>query len=260
MFSGAALALTFAACSSNSNDESNTDGPGGGGGAGGNGPGDINYTLDNVCEHLARKECAAAQSCCESSGIGYDQAACEAASRKACGKTVAKVRAGKMTFDPIAVDGCLAAVAKRYGKCELTILEDWDVYGTGACWSVFEGTVGEGGACEDVEECAVPTEEDTTVFCLTGTCDWGPISYYEGGKGEDCGIMKAYCERGLYCAPVSDPESAYPGKCADAKKVGEACEGVESDECLSWNCRDGKCAEAEKYFVVSDEICRGQAS
>lgn len=262
VLSSAALVLGAMACSSSADqDIDETDeqdeSKDGKGGKGGKGSKD-SYTLDNVCEKMAEKECASAASCCGSSGIGYDQEACEKASRKACGKTVAKVRAGKMAFDPTAVDKCLDAKAKRYEKCKVTIFDDWDIDARWSCSSIFKGAVVEGGACEDIEECAAPTEENTAAFCFYGTCDYAPSNYTEVGKGEECGSMKTFCERGLYCAPVSEPDSIYAGRCDDAKEIGEACEGYESDECLSWNCVNGRCAEPEKYFVATPEVCKGE--
>lgn len=211
--STAALALGAAACSS-SDDDNKGNGPGGNGGG--------SYTLDNVCEQVAKKECTSIKSCCESTGVGHDQAGCEAESKKSCEAEVAKAKAGKRTFNASAVDSCVASMQGLYQKCTFTYAELVGMGHIGAsCANVFAGTVAEGGTCEDSEDCKPSSDSSKHAFCDEGKCVVGPISLAEG---EDCGGGEVACGAGLYCDLTSM-------KCQKAKALGETCDPSSFTEC-----------------------------
>lgn len=276
LISSAALALTAAACSSS---DDNHGGPGGGGG---------NYTLDDVCEKMAAQQCASLKSCCESSGIGYDEAGCIASARTGCDEEVALVKAGKRTFHPEVVNACASALSTFHQKCELS-REDLTTFGIAgiACQQVFAGSTEEGGACEKSADCKPPAGANEFATCPSGKCKIGHVDVAEGG---DCDPAST-CAAGLYCQsePGAGIENALTGKCQKAKQVGEACssnayfrsecgegnhcelgsgickvgKGVGEDcmgplECQSLACEQNKCAEETKYSMADEESCKGE--
>lgn len=246
LLASAALALGAVACSDSADDapSSQTDGRGEGGGEDG-------YTLDNVCDAIAKKSCAAMASCCEKADLAYDEAACEDGGRRACLGEVAKVRAGKLSFDASAVDECIEVLRKSSDKCEMTAQEAAFDFAIRACLRVFPGAIEEGASCSDDNECKPDTSGAMVVSCENGVCHTEP-AFEELGEGGDCGVS-AVCARGLYCAP--DPDYGHGYVCAPAKDLGEACESF--DECLSWACEEGTCAPAKKKFIVDAETCSG---
>lgn len=292
LLSSAALALAAAACSDSDDNKGGGpggDGPGAGGagGSGGGPGGGGNYTLENVCDHVAATQCGHARACCESSDVGYDQAGCEAGMRRDCEAGVAKVKEGKMTFNPAAVDGCLTALGGIYQKCELTYEELFGMEGVGAaCQYVFAGTVEQGGDCEDDEECKPFSDTSKFAVCEAGKC---VAMSFSAGEGDACDST-TFCGPGLYCAPEEgDGSGPGAGKCQKQKKAGDSCsssifmseceEGTRCDEssntcvaakpigadcewsleCASLNCEEDKCAEAGKIPIVDGEICTGEA-
>ena len=278
LLSSAALGVVAIGCGGSDDDGGNNgNGPGGGG----------SYTLDDVCEKVAAQQCAAAKPCCESSGIGYDEAACIASARTECDFEVSLVKAGKRTFHPEAVGACVSAVAGMVQKCEATLEELFGVASSSlACQYVFAGTVEEGGACEDDSECKPPSGENQFAACDEGKCVIGHINR---GEGESCSEFDS-CAEGLYCWADPDAGSTQPipticqkpkqageactpsafnsfecakglycandtSTCVDAKALGEACGSPV--ECATGNCQESKCVEPEKYPTVDEEMCKG---
>lgn len=264
LLSGTALALAAAACSSSDDENGN----------GGNGGPVGGYTLDNVCEETAKKECAALQSCCDSTGIGYDQTGCEATARKECDKQVAKVKAGKLSFNASAVNACAAVMQGLYQKCTFTYADLAASSTAGsACAQVFEGTVDEGGACEADEVCKQPSDPQKAASCDEGKCVVGPLFLAEGDDcdgdvacgvglfcdesmkckksiaiGDTCDPMNfSQCGLGNYC----DGESK---KCTVGKAAGAGC--YLPVECASFSCDDGKCGAG--FSLADEETCKGE--
>lgn len=279
LLSSAALAFGVGACSSDDDDK--------GGGPGGSGNGGGQYTLDNLCEQAAAKQCTDIKACCDSTGVGYDEGGCLEAARKDCDRQVALVKAGKRTFDSNAVNGCLAGMKAAFDKCEMTLSEATGLEDlVAACDRVFVGTVEAGGACEHDEDCKPASEDNEYAICDEGTCAYLITSL---GEGADCDDMRQ-CAEGLYCAP-GDMAGPAPGAglCEKRKAIGEACEqsffsaacvegsycdvqtsqcvamksvGAECTvlfECDSLKCEEGKCAEPEKYSMADAESCKGEA-
>ena len=273
LFSATALMV---GCGDSDDDTGNNGGTGKGGG---------NYTLDNVCQQIAARQCAAAKPCCESSGIGYDEQGCIATSIADCEAQVALVKAGKRTFHPEAVDACAAVTTDLVGRCAVTIDEFLDFARTSlACQYVFTGNVEEGGACEDDSDCKPPTEANAFAACSEeGKC---VIGHIDRGEGQACGEY-ASCAKGLRCEadpnagstttvckkPKQAGEACTPSvfntfecasglychpdssTCVEAKAIGEACGAPV--ECVSGNCQEGKCGEPQKLSTVDTEICTG---
>lgn len=246
LLSGAALVLAAAACS-DSDDNKGGGGPGAGGagGSGGGPGGGGSYTLDDVCERIAPRQCADARACCESSVAGYDQAGCEAGMLRDCEAGVAKVKEGKMTFNAGSVDACLNTLKGTYQKCEFAFAELIEIGDIADACHVFLGNIEVGGACEEDAECKQPSDDKELAHCIHGKCTLESLG--EAGEGADCG-EETSCGPGLYCSEDD--------KCAKAKAIGEAC--TWPGECASWSCQAGQCAEGNKISIASGALCKGE--
>lgn len=249
VFSTAALALGVAACD------------GGDGGGDGSHHGGA-FTLDDICDQFAKKQCAAAKPCCESSGIDYDKAGCEAAVRAGCEEEVESVREGERTFSARRADACLADLQASYAKCFMTGWEALAMSGRRLlCMTVFGGTTAEGGACNDWPDCKQPPDPSKVAMCdfSTNECFIRPLML---GEGETCGAAGyPTCTPGLFC-DTSAYKPGIGGFCSKPKTVGATCENVDFDECGVGNiCTNplgrGTCvaARADGQHCSSDRDC-----
>lgn len=243
--------------------------------------GDGDYTLDNICEKMAARQCAAAQPCCESSPIGYDEAGCVAYARQQCEEQVRLVNEGKRTFHAEAVDPCLNALGGMFQKCELTVDDLYDLAAsTVACGRVFEGTIEIGGACQTDTDCKQPAGADEFATCSEeNKCVLGHVNVQEGGAcgefdscapglycdfangagtcskpkevGADCSspaLLGGDCGPGLYCDLSTDT-------CQPVKGPGEPCET--SLECAGYGECNGTCGKGLTFPIADSDICLG---
>jgi hypothetical protein len=204
----------------------------GGASTGGTG-GAVGYTLDNVCQTLTPKLCAARQGCC-TNAFGYNQAQCEANQLAECTARVAEVNGGKRKFTPSAIDPCLAAVATLYGACYYSgdQLAGYDL-AVNVCNSIFDPVnAGPGTGCTLTSDCTSNTAANGFVGCRNGMCYQGLVQ----PAGGDC-TGSNVCAPGLYCQP-------YPNNtCSQATAVGGNC--YSSPQCgLGYYCDNGHCAKA----------------
>jgi hypothetical protein len=222
-----------------------------------------NYTLDNVCDLLPPKICAAEQGCCSSSGIGFDQTGCEDYQKSECQKNVADAKAGTMTFNAGSIDSCLSQIKTVFDACRIPPFELEQYLGAlGTCANVFVGQKDIGAACDRDAECK-PGGPDEFVNCSETTKKCARATWV--GSGAACGFdpnALALCKSGLYCDPTSStcktsvpkgqtctPAAGECGlglycelasqTCVDAKAEGEAC--VSAFECRSIGCTALKC-------------------
>jgi hypothetical protein len=270
--------LSFAAASCGSSDS------GGGAGGGSSGP---TYTLDDVCAQIVPKICTMRQPCCTSSGIGYDDAACQANEMSKCQANVAEVNAGTMTFDPTNIDACLSGIQPWVDKCTLSFTDYESVFGAlKLCRSVFAGSVAEGGACDRDDQCKMPSDPNASTSCSNGTCTTttllaeGAACSYASGTTSICGggtycdadftkqpptgtckkptALGASCDKtkmfdlecgvGNYCDSTS-------GTCTAGKGAGTSCTQQTALQCSTWQCDNGQCAKANP--IVNDTDCKG---
>lgn len=248
------------------------------------------YTLGEVCDVLAEKQCEALRGCCESTGVGYDQTGCREGVKKGCELRAAKVAAGKLSFDGSSVDACNAAMAALYSKCEVSWAETADtLLGVKACRDVFAGTKAEGEACASTDECKPPSDASRIAVCEGSEC---AVRVRFLGEGDPCTIGGSIaCAGHLYCDAASTTEGS-PGTCAAIKAIGEACDkrqeaaaklecgwgnhcqpsqgqciaGKASGEsctestfyeCTSYTCTGGKCAP---LAVANSTVCKGASA
>lgn len=224
-FGAAALgcALGVGACSGSS-----SSGVGGGadGGDGGDGSA-ATYTLDDVCERTAPQICAMRKSCCEQSA-SYDEAGCVAHDEADCAKDVADVRAGRATFHPEIVDGCLARLRPFFDSCYLTFDILYRVADLLRTCRAFEGQLPEGAACERSSQCASPADAHAIVGCDTTTKLCKVTRFL--GEGAACTLASGLpnvCDEGLYC-DVDPTKSPASGTCKKATPKGSACDAAKA--------------------------------
>ncbi len=262
-------------------------GAAGGAGAGGTGGG-TSYTLDNVCSKVAPQICSAAESCCNTAGFGYDANGCQAASIFQCGKDVAEVKAGTMTFDPSKIDACLAEYQKLLAKCVLSIADFFSLLeGLAPCNSIFQGNLPEGAACQRDAQCALPGTPNTYVGCDEGTKTC--VHWTRLAEGAQCQLgdgVTDYCETGLYCDVNLVGSPPFNGTCKQATALGAKCDGTNpynlecglgyycnastslctvakvggascttGIECQTFDCEAGKCTAQEP--LVDQGLCTG---
>lgn len=246
------LLVVASACGGSSSssilDPAAADG-GGGGGEGGATDGGTGaaYTLDNVCDRTAPLLCNLRKSCCEKSH-GYDEAACLARAKADCLTDVADTRAGRMTFHPELIDGCIAKFERIFDACFETVdllLQAADI----ADCRIFRGQLDEGARCERDSQCKsgppgafVDCNEERQSCTYTRFFQDGEACRYGDGAG-------GFCAKGLYCdAPLGG--STAPGTCKKATPVGSNCDTIKiiSTECgLGAYCDkgSGKCTAAK---------------
>lgn len=242
------VSLAAWACSSGSGSA-----PGGGGGGGAIPIAELPTAFGSaVCDNLGP--------CCQKAGLSYDASKCKALYTGLLSQFEASVNSGKTKYDANAAGTCLNAIKQSTQSCDLDTSSP-------ACDQVFQGTVPEGGACDNESECNAPAGASTDcdngvcVVELRGkvgdACKWtcteeGSSTSCSGGSGTDTGA-RCYTNDGLYCDSDSgqcqaqiavggtgcgfDDEACATGaycqsdKCEAHKKVGEACTGF--NQCVA---------------------------
>lgn len=260
------------------------------GGAGGSDPGhgtggddgngweeEGEYTLENVCQRMAKSLCANLEPCCESSDIGYDAIGCEAAAKAECDEKVVKVNEGRLSFNPDAIAPCLVVDERLRESCHFTFFDilasTEEIQAT--CNRIFEGAFAEGEACERRDDCKHPEDYRRFATCEHGRCVVEVGILVEGEActkgapecelGLFCSELSSQCERGILgasCEPMSTHEcgsgnycDSEDEKCKVLKAAGEGCKA--DIECASEYCdTDGKCAKGTP--VANEEACLGR--
>jgi hypothetical protein len=263
---GSVLILGLAACGGSDDDDDGGD-----------------YTLDNVCDKTVPRICSMRESCCTTSGIGYDQAGCEAEARADCESNVALVEVGDASFDGSKVDPCLDGLAPALEACRVGYPDTLKYLSAlHACRLAFQGTKDEGAACTRDAECKASADQNTIVGCepaaLGGamrckhsrvvgegaSCDFDADAPHLCAEGLYCdltgtsGTCKTSTALGATCNPLSNECGAgnfcqaSSQTCVDALPEGEAC-GVNPFQCKSLSCTGGTCAAIEP--LVNAEEC-----
>lgn len=185
------------------------------------------YTLDDVCGRIAPKICAMRKSCCEQAA-SYDEAGCVAHETTECGKDVSDVRAGRATFHPEIVDGCLTRLQPFFDNCYLTFDILYRVADLLRTCRAFEGQLAEGAACERSSQCASPTEARAIVGCddATKTCK---VTRFlaEGAACTLASGLPSVCDDGLYC-DADLTKSPASGTCKKATPRGAPCDATKA--------------------------------
>ncbi len=151
---------------------------------------------------------------------------------------VALVKAGKVKYDATAAGKCMQAMGANCGSVSKSSVQ------SAACKATFTGTVAEGGACSEDEECASQNCDQQESAC-PGKCDKARVA-----AGGAC-TLSQHCEAGLGCVDKKC------GAQSDAK-VGEPChnnacangsycafEGGDKPTCKAAGGADAKCNGSE---------------
>jgi hypothetical protein len=241
--------------------------------------GPSSVAFENYCEEWVAFACSTAAHC-DCLGV-FSEEQCRSSLRPECVDDVENpVNAGAYSYDAVEAGACLHGLKKVAADCSTDGDDEPD-----ACDRFLVGVKTQGQACEYDDECVSGLEcypESCTKMptagqaCLEwGMCAWeyfcGPddlcLAYL--GSGQVCGDG-LYCDDDLYCSEESQNCRPYPGQggdCADSYgscaddyycsanetcsaqlPSGQAC--TESEECLSYDCLGGLCAEEE-----DDDIC-----
>jgi hypothetical protein len=166
-------------------------GGGGGGGGPSNNVDDSGVTITSIAQYFSvieTQDCGEIFNCAssyQSSGSGdtvqsnygatvADCVAMEDANIYMTSLYVAEVMAGRATFDAMAATQCVQQTVEP-----MACSDYWNNGPTqpSQCFSIFNGTVADGAACQDDVDCS-----DSASFCDNGTCDMG-----SAGSGSDMG-------------------------------------------------------------------------
>jgi hypothetical protein len=142
-----------------------------------------------------------------------------------CQANVAEVEAGTMTFDPSAIDPCLAALQPFLDECfvgaadKLAMIETRQL-----CRTVFVGSTPLGDPCERHAQCAPASSGEDITYCDgdSGQCALTDVL----AAGESCtlgGGPTVFCAAGLYCDADTTGQPPFAGHCAAATPLGEPC-------------------------------------
>jgi hypothetical protein len=218
------------------------------------GAGGQHYDLDNVCELLAARLCAAREPCCQAIGAPYDEARCVARQEQGCRDAIAAVEAGSIEFDPTHIDACIEDFEHLMARCFLSPAElVFELADSFAVCTFFRGRRVPGDACQVDVECAGPSGHGFAACDDdTGVCEQA----YVVGLGETCSPAAArYCAPGLYCALMAGDPPA--GLCEQALRLGDPCDPIDAPlACGNGRYCDGAtlvCAEAK----ASETPCAG---
>lgn len=134
-------------------------------------------------------------------------------------KTIsASVEAGRISYDAEQAAECLDLI--RGMECRFSSTFDEAAF-EAACRAVFTGTVADGGACVEDEECASQECEpptDCTMSCCVGACVMAEPDPTPVPVGGDCSGVEAECVATAYCASDATGE-----RCVAKVGAGQPC-------------------------------------
>ena len=238
------------------------------------------YTLDEVCAETVPVICKKRESCCTASGVGFDQAGCEAHEMAECMQNVSDVEAGLMEFDGSKVDACIDAFDAFLAQCRVPLADlVRNLQSLRPCAGVWTGQKDIGAACTRGAECKPSADANTFTNCSDqGRCQRVTIV----GNGDGCNLTGddvRICADGLYC----DTQLVGNATCKQAVAVGQSCDPLQQDcslgaycaigsqscdaahgagedcvvfsQCESLSCTGGQCDPAEP--IVGGQECTG---
>lgn len=186
------------------------------GSGGGGSPAPI--PMDGYVQAVINRNCARNVAC----GQTPDMATCVASSWLDLGQLFAAVSAGKTTYDGAAAAKCFAATSLVSVACTRSAHETTPT--DPSCAQIFNGTLPEGAACSEADDCLSANCNTTTCSgtppCCTGTCAaaaGAPLPI-----GGDCTAAGSSCVAGAYCQSPS-------ALCVAYVAAGQPC-NVNNDE------------------------------
>ena len=189
------------------------------GGSNGGGGGGAPIAMGDYVPALIDKDCTRSVAC----GQTPDKATCIAASSIDLGNLFAAVSAGKTRYDGTAAATCIAA-GRASTACTMTAQAS--VPSDPACAQIFNGTLAEGAACSQGDECLSGSCNITscsgTPPCCMGTCD--PAAGAPVPIGGDCSAPGASCVADAFCRITT-------GLCVQVIAAGLPCDPTMGDFC-----------------------------
>lgn len=190
----------------------------------------LDTSVYDTCVDFATRLCRDAEGCCQTAYGAFELDACVTSfKRDVCRPGADAVAAGRATFDPDAVDDCLAAHAEAHAICVPSWTETLAlrkrIY---AACRVLDGTAPAGGGCSISATCRHP-EGTGTVECVKNVCQH--LAVLE--EGAPCAFPSgavSVCDEGLRC---DAPGFGATGHCVKAPRAGDACDAttLESTAC-----------------------------
>jgi hypothetical protein len=182
------------------------------------------------CVDFATRLCADAETCCNQAYGSFDPDGCLATlKRDVCRPGADAVTAGRATYDPDAVDDCLAAHAEANAICTPTWQQTLELRKRSytAC-RVIDGTTKPGGGCSIAATCQQP-EGVAIAECVKNVCKVVQIL----AEGAQCPFPMgavSVCDEGLAC---DAPGLETTGHCVKAIPTDGACDNsmLETTEC-----------------------------
>ena len=218
------------------------------------GPGDTQSAAPipraELPDQLAAAYCDGLGSCCQASGFALDDARCQATLKaQVAGNLPTTPTVG---YDQNAAGNCVAALRTQLGRCG----DIEDDQALEACNRMFVGTLPEGAACTQSEECAAPPDgrascyrsaddgagvcqvyrvmahgavgQACTTTCTvqgTGECYGSTtVTSGSGGAANATASVACYTNDGLYCAS---------GTCQKMEPVGGPCQSYATTACVA---------------------------
>ena len=195
--------------------------------------------IGDLGDEIIAAQCARYVRC----GVYASEELCRAAASADLSALEQGVEAGRIRYDGEAARECLDALAEA--SCDTTTASARKT--PGACDEAIVGTVADGGACYNSNECVSGScnEPDTcNMACCAGTCD---PTVVEVAIGQSCAnapcVEDAFCNDQDVCAALlaanaacqSDTQCGYGLMCANDVCVASANRGEA--------CADGDCAD-----------------
>lgn len=198
--------------------------------------------VENLGDAVADSACDRLERC----GAIADHATCVAIYKTLINEDniIAGVNAGLITYDGGKAQECLDALSGA--SCDPSAMDERVL--PQACTDAIKGTVADGGACKNSDECKSGSCELTTctMACCPGTCN--PTPPAKVAIGQSCSaapcVDGAFCNSSTVCAALlaagqsctSDDECTYGTVCAGATGA-ETCTAPPKagDPCLTHN-------------------------
>lgn len=230
-------------------------------------------TVEQWCELGPSQMCSARKTCCESGGIGWDQAKCEATERQTCQANQALVKGGNRTFDAGQASACVQGTQAAASTCTLSA----DNYAQllalkRTCAAVFPGALAAGAPCDSSADCRADagavgicdaakkcstrplTQDGDACVGTPGACDYGFYCDTWSAPGEQtCRALIAAgqaCPHSIECVPTSFCDNATK-VCSTLLEAGATCSS--NAQCASFTCGIGNLCAPLGPFVGKKE-------
>jgi hypothetical protein len=196
-----------------------------------------------VCARLAEIQCAGEATCCDAPA--RDLSTCQGDLEQSCMTNLLLddiSASDAVGFDPDVASTAFSELEHRASMCDPSVAA-WAA-STDGFLSSFSGTRVKGESCKPdgglsasasaLTIALVSCQLAAGVACLPSDSGW--TCEPRMGPGSRC-FIDLNCGDGLFCA---NPTTKFDGMCQERMAEGATCRGA--TECVSFICKDGKCA------------------